>query len=123
MAALKQTLVEFFLTWGDSLWLLAALLIPRRRAHKIYALAYVAACMLMMRLQIELLFDLDYPRGILPLMDMPLYYRGLWAYGTVHVPYFLLAYFSPGSRNIIFMAFSITLFFAGLTLSSLMLVL
>ena len=79
--------------------------------------------MLMMRLQIELLFDLDYPRGILPLMDMPLYYRGLWAYGTVHVPYFLLAYFSPGSRNIIFMAFSITLFFAGLTLSSLMLVL
>ena len=123
MEALKQTVADFFFTWGDSFWLVAAILIPRRKAHKLYALAYIGACMLMLRLQIEFMMDIGYPRGIMPLMDMPLYFRGLWAYGIIHAVYFLLAYFSAGSRNVIFMAFSITLFFAGLTLSSLLLVL
>ncbi len=110
-------------TWGDGLWLLVALVIPRTWPHRAYAVCYVGACMFMLRQQIEFMIDLGYPHGILPLFDVSLFIRGLWAYGLIHVLYFAMAYFSAGSRNVVFMAATITLFLSGLIFSSILMVL
>ena len=109
--------------WADALWLIVAVLIPRRHMHRVYAVSYVLACLFMLRLQVELMFDLGHPAGFLPLLDSFVLWRGMVAYSVIHGLYFALAWFSSGSRNIVFMASSISLFFAGLTLSSLLMVL
>jgi hypothetical protein len=109
--------------WADSLWLLAAIALPRNHAHRIYALCYVASCIFMLRLQVEFMFSLNYPSGFLPLLDGFVLWRGMIAYSIIHVGYFIFMQLFPRNRNVMVMATAISLFFAGLTLSTILMVL
>lgn len=86
-------------------------------------MGFVLACAVMMRLQVELMYAIKYPRGILTLVDMPLLERGFYVTGIFYVLFILLARFSPSTTGVIFLAGSITLFFTAMVVSMLVMVL
>lgn len=110
------------LQWIDLVWLPVSLLVVHK-GHRVMAMAYFAACMLMLRLQVELISSIGYPTGILPLMSSGLFIRGLVVYSLFHAGYLVIAYFSPGSEKSVFLAASISIFFAALFTSMIVMVL
>ncbi len=112
----------FIYQWIDALWIPVGLLVVHKK-HRLWAVGFIAACMLMMRLQVELLAGVGYERGIVGLMDSHIFNRGLVVYSVIYIIYFLLAYYSPGTRGSVFMAASISIFFFALFLSMIVMVL
>lgn len=96
----------------DLAWFPLAFLIVHRHQRVIVAL-FLGACMLMMRLLIELVESTGYRHGFFGLLHAPLLERGLAVYSVFYAVYLLLAFFSPGSFKVVLMAASITLFFAA----------
>ncbi len=110
------------LQWIDLIWLPVSLLVVHK-GQRVLALAYFAACMLMLRLQVELISSIGYPTGILPLLNSGLFLRGLVVYALFNAGYLVIAYFSPGSDKHVFLAASISIFFAALFTSMIIMVL
>ncbi len=94
----------------DALWILL-LMITLKRGQRLWAAGFVASCMLMMRLMIELMAEIGYPNGILGLIDMPLFIRGLWVYGVIYVLYVALNIAFPATKGIFLVASSLSMFF------------
>lgn len=98
-----------FYPYSDFIWLPVALLILHK-GQRLWAIGFFILCFSMMRLLIELMESIGYPRGILPLLDAPLFLRGLITYSIFYVLYILMAYFSPGGYRSVFIAASISTF-------------
>lgn len=105
--------MNFILQWIDVLWLPVALVVVHKEQRG-WALGFFLSCMLMLRLQAELLTFIGYPRGILFFMDSPVYQRGLIIYSLFYALYLIMAYYSPHTKGPVFMAASISIFFMAL---------
>lgn len=114
--------MDFILQWIDALWLVVALAVVHRQ-HRWLVLGFMAACMIMVRLQTELMIVAGYPRGILRFIESDVFSRGLITYSIFYALYLILAYYSPGTKGPIFMAASISIFFMALFVSTVVMVL
>lgn len=108
--------------WIDLMWIPLALL-TMERGKKLLTCFFILSCVLLLRLQIELVQQIGYPRGIFGLMESDIYTRGLVAYGGFIALFLLLAYFSKGGEKSVHMASSITILIAAFCVSSVIMVL
>lgn len=106
----------------DLAWLPLSFLVVYRH-QRFVVLAFLASCMVMMRLLIELIESTGYPHGFLGFLDAPLFLRGVAVYSVFYALYLLLALFSPGSFKVVLMAASITIFFMAAVCTTVVMVL
>jgi hypothetical protein len=116
--SLAQTLYQ----WIDLLWVPLALVLMER-GKKLFTCAFVLSCVLLLRLQIELLQQLGYGRGFLGLLESAIYPRGLITYGVFTGLFIFLAYYSKGADKNVHIAASITILIAAFCVSSFIMVL
>ncbi len=108
--------------WMDLVWLPIILFVVHKR-HRLVALGFVASCMFMLRIEIEFFTAIGFPRGVFNILNHSLYERGLIVYSLTYAIYLLIAHSSPGSKPVIFMAASISMFFFAFILSLIAMVL
>jgi hypothetical protein len=118
----NRVVMSFIYQWIDALWLPLAFFVVHK-PHRWWAVGFVASCMLMLRLQTELMVEIGYDKGILNFVDSPVFSRGLIVYSIIYIIYLILAYYSPGTRGVVFMAASISIFFMSLFISMIVMVL
>lgn len=117
-----ELILQYIINWGDAFWLLLALFAVHK-PQRVITIAYILSCMLMLRLQVELMLSVDHPNGFLPLIQSHVMVRGLIVYSIFHGIFLLLARYSPGSNKHVFLAASISIFFAALLTSTVIMVL
>ena len=100
----------FIYQWIDLLWLPIAWFSVHKH-HRLKAMAFVLTCVFILRTQVELVDTIGYSAGFLPFWDTPALTRGLIVYSIVIAVFLLLAHYSPRTKNIIFFAASLTMFF------------
>ena len=108
--------------WIDLLWVPVALL-TMERGKKLFTCGFVLSCTLLLRLQVELLQQLGYPRGFFGFMDSNIFTRGLIAYGAFIAFFLVLAYYSKGGDKNVHIAASITILIAAFCVSLFIMVL
>ncbi len=101
--------------WIDLLWLPLGFFAVAPKFRWL-TLGFIAACLLMMRMQIELMVYTGYETGILPFMTSHIQTRGLLTYG-------ILANFSNRTQKVVFLAASITIFIAAFLVSTVLMML
>ncbi|GJL85823.1 MAG: hypothetical protein DHS20C02_15980 [Micavibrio sp.] len=79
--------------------------------------------MFMMRMEIELMTEIDKEHGILTLLHSHIHNRLLIVYSFIYIIFFVLSYYSQNTRGAIFMAATISFFFFALITSVLAMVL
>ena len=101
---------DLYYQWIDCLWLpISLFMVPRGK--RLMVLAFIIACILTLRTQIELMNGIGHPNGILGLMPgLGLYERGLIVYGLLIGLFLILAKFSPKSSAMVFLAVIITIY-------------
>ena len=114
--------MHFILQWLDLIWLPIGYLFIHR-PHRALAAAFFLSCMLMMRLQAELMISIGYSAGLIGLWGMHVFLRGLIVYSIFYALYLLLAHYSRDTRKAVFLAASISVFFMALFVSSIVMVL
>lgn len=95
--------------WLDLIWLPLAWFVVHPQ-HRWLTLAFIVACGATMRTQVELMNATGFTTGILPLLDAPLFTRGLLGYGFVIAVFLALAYFSRATAKMIFFAAAISVY-------------
>jgi len=112
----------FIYQWIDLIWLPVAWFAVHKR-HRMQAMAFVVTCIVTLRTQVELMNYIGYGTGILPLMDSEIRARGLIAYGIIIGLFLILAYYSPRTRNIVFLAAAISVYLFAFCVSMTLMVL
>lgn len=110
------------LNYIDFIWIPVALLIVHKE-QRIVTAAFFASCFIMMRLQIEMMHSLGYPTGFLPLISWDVRKTALVTYMLFYLGYLGIAYWSPSGNKHIFLAASISIFFAAMLTSMAIMVL
>jgi len=108
--------------WLDLIWLPIGLFVVNKD-QRLWVLGFFAGCMLMMRMQVELMHTTGYPTGFINLMSSQALDRGLLIYSIFYVLYLVLAHYSPNTKGPIFVAGSISIFFMAFFTSSIIMVL
>ena len=98
------------LQWIDFIWLPLALVVVHKD-QRLWALGMIGSCLLMMRMQIELIEGTGYTHGFLGLIAADIRTRAMIAYTFFYVVYLLLCFYSPNTKGSVFMAASISIFF------------
>lgn len=114
--------MDFLLQWIDLIWLPLAFFVAGK-SQRPAVMGFFAACMIMMRLQVELVETTGYMNGFLGLVDMSARARAIMTYSAFYAIYLVLLLFSPYSRGPVLMAASISVFFAALFTSMIVMVL
>lgn len=107
----------FVWNWLDILWIPFAVAIVHK-GQIIKASAYIIVCMMVMRLQIQIIDMMGYNTGVTGWLDWPAIVRGYVVYGFFIGLFLLLSYLSPYTKGAIYLAASLTLFFIAFTISS-----
>lgn len=102
-------MMEFLLNWIDFLWIPVALFFLRKD-QKLKGVLFVLACMLLLRLQVELMTEIGYGQGFLPFLSIPVLYRGYVVYGVFIGLFLLLGHISRERNSFIYMAAAISTF-------------
>lgn len=105
--------------WIDLLWLPIALLVTHK-GHRLLAAGFVLACSATLRLQVELMDDIGHADGFLGILGGDAYMRGLIAYGALIAVFLTLAYFSPRTTKIVFLAAAIGIYLLAFAASMLL---
>ncbi len=108
--------------WMDVIWLPLGLFIATKGQRWLVS-AFFITCMIMMRLQVEVMQSINYPNGFAGLLSSGAFERGMVTYSLFYVIYLILVYFSPNSRGVIFFAASISIFFMAFFISSMVMLL
>lgn len=111
-----MNLAQNILPWIDVLWIPVALAIMER-GKKLFTCGFILSCVLLLRLQVELLHQIGLPYGFFGLMDSPIFIRGMIAYSTFIAFFLALAYYSPGADKNVHIAASITILIAAFCVS------
>ncbi len=101
---------DFLYHWADAIWLPIVYFTVHKK-HKWYALGLVVACMILIRLQAEMMVYIGYGNGIMGLMKSNVHTRGLAVSGFFYVLFLAIAHFSPRTQGVVFMAACLTIFF------------
>ena len=104
------------LNYIDFIWLPVGLFVVHKEQRLVTA-AFFIACFIMMRLQIEMMHAIGFPTGILPLIKYPVEITGMVVYMVFYIFFMAMAYWSPRTQKHIFLAASISIFFAAMTAS------
>jgi hypothetical protein len=118
LMSLAQTLYH----WIDLFWIPVALL-TMEKGKRLFTVGFILSCVLLLRLQVELMQHIGFPRGIFGVMESSIYARGLITYGAFITLFMLMAYYSKGVDKSIHIAASITMMIAALCVSALVMVL
>lgn len=113
----------FIAHWLDSIWLLCAIIAVEGWQRKLKALGFVAICMTTLRLQVALVSRMGYQSGLLPLVALNPFHRGVIVYSLVIMLNFILVHYFPATRGVFYISFSLGLFFVGFALSSVVMLL
>lgn len=108
--------------WLDAFWLPIAVLVVHK-GQKWKAAAFVLLCMLVFRLQMEIMDSTGFQTGFTGLVKMSLYHRGLIVYGIFTLLYLILSRLSPYTKGIIYIAASLSIFFMAFFVSSIVMIL
>ncbi len=112
----------FVWEWLDAAWFPIALILVHK-GQRLKACAFIAVCMMVMRLQIQIFDQMGFAKGITGFIDWPLIFRGYAVYGVFILLFIILSYFSPFTRGAIYLAASLSIFFMAFTVSSIVLIL
>lgn len=112
----------FILQWIDAIWI-PLVLVGVHKAQRWWGLGFVLLCMVMMRLQVDLMQSIGHPFGILQLLPFHVFTKGQIVYSIFYALYIILAHYSPNTNGFIFMAASISMFFMALTVSMIVMLL
>ena len=113
--------MAFILQYIDLIWLPVGLAVVHKQ-HRAMAAGFFIGCMVMMRLQSELMYSTGYTSGFLGLFEMNVHSRAQITYSIFYVIYIALAIYSPGTKGPVFLAASISIFFAALFTSMIVMV-
>lgn len=108
--------------WMDLLWIPFALLVMER-GKRLFTCAFVLSCVLLLRLQVELMQQIGHPHGFFRWLDSTIFTRGLVTYGAFIGFFMLLAFYSKGGDKNVHIAASITIMIAAFCVSSFIMVL
>lgn len=108
--------------WLDLIWIPVTLLVLQK-GQWLKTICFILACVLALRLQVELMEDIGFPNGFLSLMDYPLLERGFVTYGLCIAGFLLMAYYSRNENAYVFIAASISTFMVSFIISSVVLIL
>lgn len=108
--------MSFILNWIDLIWLPIGL-VALRKQHRAWGAAFFIACMIMMRLQVELIQSTGFENGFTGFVQMDVHVRGQIVYTLFYILYIVLAVYSPGTKGTIFMAATLSLFFGAMLTS------
>jgi len=114
---------EMIVQWLDLVWLPVVffLVIPRM---KWVAIGFVTACILMLRMQIEVLEEFGIAKeGIRGMLTSDPFHRGLATYSVIILLYVLLTVSSKRTMTEVYLAASITIFILAFTISSVLMIL
>lgn len=115
--------MSFILQWVDVLWLVVAFFFIHKE-QRLLSFAFFVTCMMMMRLQVELMTSIGYENGLIGFApDLSVFSRGIMVYGFFYTGFILMAHYSKGGRNIIFLGASLAVFFLALFVSTIVMVL
>ena len=113
--------MSFILQWIDLMWLPIGLASVHKPQRALSA-GFFISCMIMMRLQIELMHSTGYSNGFTTLMTSDVSIRALVVYSLFYAIYIIMAVYSPKTTGTIYMAASISIFFAALFTSMIVMV-
>ena len=115
-------MMDLFYQWIDLIWIPIAMVVVHKR-QVLKSIAFILACILTLRTQIEIMESIDRANGILGWVDMGLYERGLIIYGLLIGVFLILAHFSPRTHGAVFLAAILSLYILGLCASMIFMVL
>lgn len=108
--------------WIDLIWLPIALFVVQKEQRH-WVCGFFISCILMMRMQVEVMQSIGYETGLMNLLGSNVYDRGLVIYSIFYMLYLVLAHFSPNARGPMLMAASISIFFMAFFTSTFIMVL
>lgn len=113
-----QTLLQ----WIDFLWIPVGFF-AAERGKRLFTAAFAGACILLLRLQVELMQGIGFSNGFLGFMTSNVLYRGMAVYGFFILLLLVLAFYSKGGDKNIHIAASITLMIGAFCVSTFIMVL
>ncbi|MFK7839871.1 MAG: hypothetical protein AB8B83_06015 [Bdellovibrionales bacterium] len=114
--------MDIIIKYIDLIWLPVGIVLVHKE-QRIVAGAFFISCFIMMRLQIEMMYVIGYPTGILPLLKHPVNLTAMGVYTFFYIIYLALCHWSPGSQKHIFLAATMSVFFAAMLTSQVIMLL
>lgn len=104
-------MIDTILHWIDVIWV-PIIFFGVHKKHRWWALGFVTCSMIIMRIIVETYEYIGYPNGILGIMTSNVHSRGLIITIIFYSLYLLMAHYSKKTEGVVFMAASLTFFFA-----------
>lgn len=108
--------------WIDLIWVPIAFVVVHK-SLRLKAVAFVLACIFVLRIQVEAMDEFARPEGFLNLLHGPVFPRGVITYGIFIALYIWLSGYYRTLNPFIFMAASMTIFGIAFCVSSLIMLL
>ncbi len=115
-------MINTIITNLDFVWLPITWFVVHKH-QRMKAFLFVLACILTLRLQVELMESVHHPHGMLSLLDSHVLYRGQMIYTLVIIFFLILAHFSPKTEKIVFFAACLSMYFLTFCFSMVMMLL
>ena len=115
-------MVDILIVNIDCLWLPIAWFVVHKH-QRLKAFLFVMSCIMTLRLQVQLMEEINYPTGMLSLLDSHVLYRGQIIYSIVIMLFLILAYFSSKTLKIVFFAACLSIYFLTFCFSMVMMLL
>lgn len=113
----------FVLQYIDVIWLVVAFFVVRKQ-QRWQTIALLVGCMVLMRMQVELMYFIGYPHGLIGLIPgINAFERGLGVYSLFYISYFIFLHYSKETTGSLQMAASIGMFFMVFVTSTMLMVL
>lgn len=112
-------MIEQILHWIDLIWVPIVFVVVAKQ-HRWIAVGFVLSCLMVMRMQYELLSEWGFGAEGLPnmLLSSSPFTRGQVVYGIFFLIYLLLSHYSRKTAPVIYMAASISIFFMAFVVSA-----
>ncbi len=81
------------------------------KEHRWWSLGFVVACIILARLQVEIMTSIGYPFGIMGFWEAHVHTRALIVTGIFYSLFLLMAHFSKRTQGVVFMAACLSIFF------------
>ncbi len=122
MSAFFTNFSQGLYNYIDLLWLPVAWFTVHKH-QRLKTIAFITACILTLRTQVELMDSTGFDAGFLPFWDASAYSRGLITYGLVIALFLILAYYSPRTDKVVFFAAALSIYILAFCTSMLLMAL
>ncbi len=96
--------------WIDLIWV-PILFFGVHKVHRWWALGFVIACMILVRLLSEFMTHIGYPYGIMGILEAHVHTRALVVSSFFYSFFLIIAHFSSKTEGIVFLAAALSIFF------------